>query len=113
MEEGPGPRKRGEPGLRFIDAMPRPLLILLLVAGVAAITASIVFIVSPPKFSTVAVQDRRPPPRGSLTHDVVRIVPGPMPSHVPSFAPPCSAVASTHLIAGGPGVQRLRAVLAQ
>jgi hypothetical protein len=113
MEETPEPRKRGEPGLRFIDAMPRPLLIMLLVAGAVAIAASVIVIVSPPKFSTVSVQSRRPPPRGSLTHDVGRIVPGPLPSHVPTFTPPCSAVSSTKLVAGGPGVERLRAVLAQ
>jgi hypothetical protein len=113
MEDRPAPRKRGEPGLRFIDAMPRPLLVLLLVAGVVAIAASVIVILRPPKFNTVAVQDRRPPPRGSLTHDVGRIVPGPLPSQVPSVTPPCPAVSGTHIMAGGPGVQRLRAVMVQ
>jgi hypothetical protein len=106
------PSRRDHSKLRFIDAMPRPLLILFLLAGVVAVVAALVFIIHPPEFSTVPVQDRRPPPRGVLTHDAGRIVPAPLPSVLPSVIPPCSALSTTVLKVGPAGAIRLREVLA-
>src|SRR5438270_3327965 len=111
MDEAPPP-KSDHSKLRFIDAMPRPLLVLFLVAGVVAVAAALVFIIHPPEFSTVPIQERRPPPRGALTHDAGRIPPAPVPSVLPSVSPPCSAVSTTILKVGPAGAVRLRQVLA-
>jgi len=97
--------------LRFIDAMPRPLLVLFLVTGAVAVTAALIFIIHPPEFSTVPVQERRPPPRGTLTHDTGRIFPAPLPSSAPRVPAPCSALSTTVLKVGVAGAVRLRAVL--
>jgi hypothetical protein len=110
MDEASPPR-RDKSKLRFIDAMPRPLLVLFLLTGTVAVVAALVFIIHPPEFSTVPVQERRPPPRGALTHDAGRIVPAPAPSVLPSMSPPCSALSTTVLKVGPAGAVRLRAVL--
>jgi len=110
MDDASPPRR--EPSkLRFIDAMPRPLLVLFLVTGAVAVVAALVFIIHPPEFATVPVQDRRPPPKGALTHDAGRVVPAPVPSVLPSVSPPCSAVSTTILKVGPAGAVRLRQVL--
>ena len=111
MDEAPPPRKQPTK-LRFIDSMPRALLVPFAIAGVAAVVTAVVFIIHPPKSPTVPVEQRRPPPRGTLTHDTGRIYAAPLPTVVPSLAPACSAVATTKLEAGGAGVVRLRSVLA-
>src|SRR6266481_5335562 len=105
------PPRRDDKKLRFIDAMPRPLLVLFLLTGAVAVVAALVFIIHPPEFSTVPVQERRPPPRGALTHDAGRIVPAPVPSVLPNLSPPCSAVSTTVLKVGPAGAVRLREVL--
>ena len=110
MDEAPSP-KPDNSKLRFIDAMPRPLLILFAIAGVVAVVAAVVFIVHPPESATIPVQERRPPPRGTLSHDVGRLVPGPLPSVLPSLSPVCSAFSTTVLKVGPAGAVRLRAVL--
>jgi len=111
MDEAPPP-KPDNSKLRFIDAMPRPLLVVFALAGVAAVVAALVFIIHPPESATIPVQDRRPPPHGTLSHDVGRLVPAPLPSVLPSLPPACSAFASTVLKVGPAGAVRLRAVLA-
>src|SRR6266700_937017 len=99
MDEASPPRR--EPSkLRFIDAMPRPLLVVFLLTGAVAIVAALVFIIHPPEFSTVPVQERRPPPQGTLTHDVGRIFPAPLPSAAPRVSPPCTALSTTVLKVG-------------
>src|SRR5438270_10606017 len=110
MYETPPP-KPDNSKLRFIDAMPRPLLVLFALAGVAAVVAALVFIIHPPESATIPVQDRRPPPRGTLSHDVGRLVPAPLPSVLPSLSPACSAFSTTVLKVGPAGAVRLRAVL--
>ena len=110
MDDASPPRR--EPSkLRFIDAMPRPLLVLFLATGTVAVVAALVFIIHPPEFATVPVQERRPPPKGALTHDAGRVVPAPVPSVLPSVSPPCSAVSTTILKVGPAGAVRLRQVL--
>ncbi|HEV2685604.1 MAG TPA: hypothetical protein VGW79_03105 [Actinomycetota bacterium] len=110
MDEAPPP-KPDNSKLRFIDAMPRPLLVLFGVSGLVAIVAAIVFIIHPPESATIPVQDRRPPPRGTLTHDTGKLVPAPLPSVLPTLAPACSAFSTTTLKVGPAGALRLRAVL--
>jgi hypothetical protein len=111
MDEAPPP-KPDNSKLRFIDAMPRPLLVVFALAGVAAVVSALVFIIHPPESATIPVQDRRPPPRGTLSHDVGRLVPAPLPSVLPSLPPACSAFATTVLKVGPAGAVRLRGVLA-
>jgi len=111
MSEVP-PSRRDNSKLRFIDAMPRPLLVVFLVTGTVAVVAALVFIIQPPEFSTVPVQERRPPPRGTLTHDTGRIFPAPLPSAAPAVSAPCSALSTTVLKVGVSGAVRLREVLA-
>jgi hypothetical protein len=109
------PRAQGKgqgKGLRFIDAMPRPLLGVFIATGVVAVVAALVFIIHPPEFATVPVQERRPPPKGVLSHDTGRIMPAPVPSVLPSLVPACSAVGSTILEVGNAGAVRLHAMLA-
>jgi len=110
MDEAPPP-KPDNSKLRFIDAMPRPLLIVFALAGVAAVVAALVFIIHPPESATIPVQDRRPPPHGTLSHDVGKLVPAPLPSVIPTLPPACSAFSTTVLEVGPAGAARLRAVL--
>src|SRR5579864_1957565 len=110
MDEAPPP-KPDNSKLRFIDAMPRPLLIVFALAGVAAVVAALVFIIHPPESATIPVQDRRPPPHGTLSHDVGKLVPAPLSSVIPTLPPACSAFSTTVLEVGPAGAARLRAVL--
>ena len=98
--------------LRFIDAMPRPLLIAFVAFAIVALAASVYAIVRPP-LGEIALQERRPPPRAPYSHDVGRLVPGPIPASIPVLPPACDAVRGARLLAGGDGVVRLRAVLAR
>lgn len=109
MADVPPPAR--DRGIRFIDAMPRPLFIVFVVAGVVAVVAALIFIVHPPEPSTVPVAERAPPPHGTLSHDVGKLNPLPVPTPLPAIAPPCEAVARTTLAAGPAGVARLRSVL--
>jgi hypothetical protein len=111
MDDASPPRKQPTK-LRFIDSMPRALLVLFTIAGVAAVVTALVFIIDPPRSATLPVEQRRPPPRGTLSHDTGRIYPAPLPSVVPAVAPACPAIATTRIKAGTAGVARLRAVLA-
>jgi hypothetical protein len=91
--------------------MPRPLLITFLVTTVAAIALVVVLMVAPPRPSTLMLAERHSPPRGSLTHDVGRIVAAPVPSpHAPGPAP-CAAFSGTTIEAGAAGFDRVRAGL--
>ena len=110
MDEAPPP-KPDNSKLRFIDAMPRPLLVVFAVSGLAAVVAALVFIIHPPESPTIPVEQRRPPPRGTLSHDVGRLVPAPLPSVLPSLPPACSAFSTTVLKVGPAGAVRLRGVL--
>lgn len=110
MDEAP-PEKPDHSKLRFIDAMPRPLLVVFVLAGITAIVAALVFIIHPPESATIPVQERRPPARGTLSHDVGRLVPGPLPSALPTLSPACPAFSTTILKVGPAGAVRLRAVL--
>jgi hypothetical protein len=107
MTETPPPA----PKVRLIDSMPRPLLVVFVIAGLVAIVAVLVVIINPPIFSTVPVQDRRPPPRGDLSHNTGGIAPLFRGDAVPLAEPPCPAVETDRLRAGPAGIARLRGVL--
>ena len=109
MDEAPPQADHSK--LRFIDSMPRPLLVVFVVAGVVAVVAALVFIIHPPQSQTIAIQDRRPPPRGTLSHDTGRLVPAPLPSPLSTLPPACPTFATTTLKVGPAGVVRLRGVL--
>ncbi|MFA5890340.1 MAG: hypothetical protein WDA27_05245 [Actinomycetota bacterium] len=96
--------------VRLMDAMPRPLLVVFLAFSVAALAAVVVLMLRPVA-GGVALQDRRPPPRGDFSHGVGSLAPAPVPSVVPTLSPACSAVSGTRLVAGGDGVLRLRSAL--
>jgi hypothetical protein len=102
-----------QPGLRLRDAMPRPLLITFAVVAVVAIAAAALVLLKPSTFESVPLGERRPPPRGTFSHDVGSVIPAPTPSVQSTLDPPCSAVAGARLIGGGDGVLRLRAALEQ
>ena len=99
------------PKVRLIDSMPRPLLIVFIVAGLIAIGAALVVIINPPIFATIPVEERRPPPKGNLTHDTGRITPTYNQQVVPPIEPPCPALDETRAVAGPAGRARIRAVL--
>lgn len=101
------------PGPRLVDAMPRPLLVVFALAAAAGIGIVIWLLVRPPSFETVSLEQRRPPPRGTFSHDVGRVFSLPPPSPLPAYEPPCPAVATARPLGGVPGVGRLRAVLEQ
>ncbi|MGZ6494430.1 MAG: hypothetical protein ACXVEX_14055 [Actinomycetota bacterium] len=111
MDDAPSPAPTEGKGIRFIDAMPRPLFVVFVLAAVVAVVAALVFIIHPPESSTVPVAERAPPPHGTLSHDVGTLNPLPIPSPLPPTPPPCDAVARTTLAAGSAGVARLHDVL--
>jgi len=87
------------------------MLAVFAVAGIAAVVAALVFIINPPESATIPVQERRPPPRGTVSHDVGKLAPAPLPSELPSLPPACSAFSTTVLKVGPAGAVRLRGVL--
>lgn len=96
--------------LRFVDAMPRPLLALFALVSLTALVVSVLALLRPPQ-APVAVQDRRPPPRGTLSHDVRRVFPAPLPSQVERIEAPCPAVAGVVPQGGVAAVRRLEVAL--
>ena len=98
-----------EPGQepRLIDAMPRPVLAVFLLAGVVGLVAAVVTIVRPPTFDTVPVQERRPPPALPLTHDPSEVFEAPRPSERPAFDAPCAAVEGARPEGGTSFVRRI------
>ena len=96
--------------IRFLESMPKPLMAVFVVLGLGAIGVSLAVLFFTPG-DTVALQDRRPPPASTFSHDVGRIGPAPIGSVVPTLPPACDAVRTTKLVASGDGVTRLRAIL--
>lgn len=93
----------------FFRSMPRPLMALFVLLGLFAIVSTLVLIARPPLQQSIAVEDRRPPPRATLSHDTGRLVPGPAPSPSAqaSLPPRCDAVSSTRVVGFGGAVGRL------
>ena len=63
------------PKLRFVDSMPRPLLVIFSLFAVAGVGIVVWLFANPPSPDQVALELRRSPPRGTLTHNVVRARP--------------------------------------
>lgn len=103
--------KKVERGPRFLESMPRPLMATFLVVAAGALVLVILLLLSPPRSPTVVIAARRPPPRGTLSHDVGRIVPAPVPIRSAVFRPPCEGFRTTRVEGGPPGVARFRAAL--
>jgi hypothetical protein len=82
-------------------------------AAVAAVVASVVVLVRPPTFGTVALQDRRPPPAGVYSHDPVAVFVAPTPDVPIPYTPPCKAFAGTRPIGGVAFTERVTEALAQ
>lgn len=101
--------KRTE-GVRLFDAMPKPLLVVFAAFSVMAL-AAVALLLLRPVAGGVALEDRRPLPRGSFSHNAGAIAPAPVPSVIPTLPPACPAVARTTVVAGGDGVVRLRSAL--
>lgn len=99
------------PGPRLVDAMPRPLLIVFALAALVGLGVSLVFIIRPPSFETVALQDRRPPPRAPFAHDPARVFPAPLPDVEIPFEPPCEEMRATTVLGGTSFVARITEAL--
>ena len=92
------------PKLRFIDSMPRPLLVVFLLLAAAGIVIVIWLFANPPSPEQVALELRRSRPRGSLTHNVVRARPIDVPTPLPEFDAPCATVRGI-VVEGGQAAQ--------
>jgi hypothetical protein len=76
------------PKLRFIDSMPRPLILLFLAFAAAGIGLVVWVFVNPPSAQQVALELRRSPPGAGYSHDALRIRPIAAPTPIPAFAFP-------------------------
>jgi hypothetical protein len=106
------PRK-AQRGPRFLESMPRPFMATFLIVAAATLVLVVTLMLSPPHSPTVAIAARRPPPRGTLSHDVGRLVAAPVPSTPAAFRAPCPGFRTTRVEGGPPGVARFRAALAR
>ena len=104
MPEGASPK------LRFIDSMPRPLIVIFLVFAAAGIGLVVWVFVDPPSARQVALELRRSPPGAGYSHNAVRIRPISAPSPVPAFAFP-SCVRGVVVEGGAPAQERIDRVL--
>ena len=92
------------PKLRFVDSMPRPLLVIFLMFAVAGVGVVVWLFADPPSPEQVALELRRSPPIGSLTHDVVRARPVDIPTPLPAFDSPCATLRGI-VVEGGQAAQ--------
>jgi hypothetical protein len=76
------------PKLRFIDSMPRPLIVIFLAFAAAGIGLVVWVFVHPPSAKQVALELRRSPPGAGYSHNAVRIRPIAVPTPIPGFVFP-------------------------
>jgi len=76
------------PNLRFIDSMPRPLIVIFLVFAAVGIGLVVWVFVDPPSAKQVALELRRSPPGAGYSHNAVRIRPVAAPPQIPTYAFP-------------------------
>jgi hypothetical protein len=76
------------PNVRFIDSMPRPLLVLFLALAAAGLGLVVWLFVNPPSAQQVALELRRSPPGAGYSHNAVRVRPVAVPSPLPEFRGP-------------------------
>jgi hypothetical protein len=96
--------QQAPPKVRFIDSMPRPLLIVFLLFAAGGVALVIVLLTRPPAPKEVSLALRRSPPTGAFTHDVVRTHLVDIPEPLPPFRAPCAALNGL-VIEGGVGAQ--------
>lgn len=106
-ETPPDPR----PKPSFLGSMPPPLMALFLAALAVALGMVVWTVAFPNRVTPPAPGERRPPPAGSMTHDVGEVVPAPVPSPLPRYEPPCPGFDGVRPEGGPPGVVRLTAAL--
>jgi len=109
----PGGREADNPdhvpqkSIRFIDSMPRPLLVVFLLFVAAGIGLVVYLVGNPPTAKELPLAERRSPPKGSFTHDVVEPRLIAIPATLPRFRPPCEEVRGLVIEGGGPAVARI------
>lgn len=106
----------GEPAagtreIAFLESMPRPLVALFLLLAAGGVGLVIFLMIRPPTADDVALELRRSPPRGTLTHEVVGAILVPIPDPLPAFTPPCPAFSGVVIEGGPPAQARLGSVL--
>jgi hypothetical protein len=97
--------------VRFLDSMPRPLLVSFLALAAGGIGLVLWIMLRPPEPPELPLAERRSPPRGTFTHHVVRARPVDVPSPLPAFRPPCPEVAGVVVEGGPPAQERIGRVL--
>src|SRR6266540_3354760 len=93
--------------IRFIDSMPRPLLIVFLVFAAAGIGLVVYLVGNPPTRTELPLAERRSPPKNSFTHDVVLARLVDVPDPLPRVRVPCAEVAGLVIEGGPPAVARI------
>ncbi|MBI4728503.1 MAG: hypothetical protein HY775_03260 [Acidobacteria bacterium] len=88
--------------------MPAPLMALFLALAAGALSLAAVLLVRPPSVTPPRLAERRPPPSGPLSHDVLRLKPAPVDTPA-AFAPPCPLLAETTVESGAAGMARIAA----
>lgn len=104
-------RKSRTESIRFLDSMPRPLIVAFIALATAGIGLVIWLIVNPPDPTQVALELRRSPPSGPYSHDVVRATLVDVPDPLPSFNPPCPEISGVIVEGGEAAAERVRAAL--
>jgi hypothetical protein len=78
------------PNVRFVDSMPRPLIVTFLAFAALGIGLVVWVFVHPPSAKQVALQLRRSPPGAGYSHDALRVIPVSIPTPLPEHtAPSC------------------------
>src|SRR6266498_4093005 len=90
--------------VRFIDSMPRPLIVAFLVFVFAGVGIVVWTFARPPSTRQVALELRRSPPIDSYTHNVIRARLVDFPVTLPAFRAPCPTVAGL-IVEGGAAAQ--------
>lgn len=102
---------QARPGPRFRESMPAPLMAAFAALALGALGMVLWLILAPPRFRTVPVAERRPPPVGFRAHGVGRLIPAPAPEPPPRFEPPCPELGAVAVEGGPPAHARFRAAL--
>ena len=97
--------------IRFLESMPKPLIAAFLVLAVGGVGLFVYLMARPPTPVELPLAERRSPPVGTLSHDVVEFKLVAVPSPLPPTPTPCPAMRGV-VIEGGEGAQdRLGGVL--
>jgi len=79
-------------GIRFLDSMPRPVIVAFLAFAATGIGLVVWLFIHPPSPKQVALELRRSPPAGTFTHNVLHAKQVSIPTPLPEYhAPDCVA----------------------